>query len=622
MVKLTDLVEQKIQQAEQKLRDGEVEAGIKLFEEVLAEKPDSATALFALGSIDFQNGQTNAAEIKLAQAHKIEPDAVDIALNYGAVLAQIGRNADAISVLQKATKYCQDDAFFCPQIAMLFRQLGEPQAAVQLLSRLNALTPNDQIILANANADLHNYREATNILKRLYEDIPNEPLVAVELSKQAALLKNYELAISAWEQYLRLTVPKADDYIRFADLLLNAGEIRRCHHALSQATNLEPEHPEIAVIASQAYIVEQNQDKAEEVIVNASSASLNNPRLWQQASQQLSDDNLTKMRDSLQQKIDAAETELLQQPLKAQASFHFSLAEMYDRDQNLEKAGIHFDVANSLQSEYLRSIGAEYNPEYSDLFQQKAISNFGAETLDAPSASFEQDETQITPIFIVGVPLSGSLVLESEFKKNNQVYSSGGLASMEYVAQELMQHQRANRLPETAKISSEQWTQLRQQYLKKLPEVDKPIFVDSLEVNFRYVGLILKLFPDARVIQLQRPLEQSRVSLYTQQMPLSHSYSTHLQDIEHFHAHATTLMQNWSSLNSSQILSLDYQDLKKDPSATMQKVMDFCGLNQGLEKTKQVQTAISSSELQQQRSILRGDNWQNYQEFLAAKSED
>jgi len=130
------------------------------------------------------------------------------------------------------------DPVFCSRIADFLLRLGEPAAAIQLLSRLEVLLPADQIILARAQAAKSNWREAVNILRRLNDVLPNDPKLANDLAVAAGKLRDYDTSISSFECYLKMVTPSANDYLRFADLLLMAQRADRCKAALDLAIEL------------------------------------------------------------------------------------------------------------------------------------------------------------------------------------------------------------------------------------------------------------------------------------------------------------------------------------------------------------------------------------------------
>ena len=181
-------IDQLIAEAEAFAKAGEIENAENKYLSVLNVDPDSASAHYGLGTIAMQCNQPEHALKCLRRAQTLEPEAVDIAFNLGHCYYQLGDSRQAILQLQHATKFCKADPVFCPLIADFLLRLGEPEAAIQLLGRLQVLLPADQIILARAQAAKSNWREAVSLLRRLNEALPNDAKIANDLAVAAGVL--------------------------------------------------------------------------------------------------------------------------------------------------------------------------------------------------------------------------------------------------------------------------------------------------------------------------------------------------------------------------------------------------------------------------------------------------
>ena len=611
---------QLITQADAAIKAGNFERAEQLYQSLLEQQPESATAYFALGTMAMQKNKFQSAFEHLKRAAELEPEAVDIAFNFAHCLVQVGNRIGALIQLQRATRYCKDDPVFCSRIAEMLQQLGEPAAAIELLGRLQALTPQDQIILAKANGRMSNWREGVNILKRLNDAAPDDPVVANELAKAAGKLRDYPTAISAFERYLRLVRPTANDYLRFADLLLIAQSSDRCEQALDRALELGEDGPEVYVLKARVARLNADYAEANAALDKALDRMPNHGQAWSIRAELANDDQLSMHIDGLEIELNKPE-KISSLNAHHQALLHFALGDMQDRNQNYAAAASSFENANQVQYQHLQAIKGIYSPEQIEKQVDRLIADFHQDVFDQANASIEAQSVEIQPIFIVGMPRSGTTLVERILGQNKDVFNAGEQEAMEYVAADLRQQTRSGKLPEPMKITPQQWAQLRETYLEKLPEISKPIFTDKLPHNFRQVGIILKLFPDARVIQMHRSIQDVCLSIYSHAFAAGHNYANRWQDLKHFHTETERLMKHWSSLHSSQILDLKYENLVQNPDYYARQLVEFCGFKWNesyLDFHQSTNKSFTFSEMQVRQPIAskRVDRWRNYAEFI------
>jgi tetratricopeptide (TPR) repeat protein len=273
-------INQLIADAEAAAKAGEIEQAEKKYLSALEIDPDSASALYGLGTIAMQCNQPEHALKCLRRAQTLEPEAVDIAYNLAHCYQQLGDPGQAVLQLQHATKFCKADPVFCPLIADFLLRLGEPSAAIQLLARLQVLPPSEQIILARAQAAKSNWREAVNILKRLNSVLPKDAKIANDLAVAAGKLRDYDTSIASFERYLTLVTPSAQDYLRFADLLLIAQRADRCDKALKLAIEHGEDGSEVFVMQAKVARLNGDYSAANRALVAALERTPNDGQAW------------------------------------------------------------------------------------------------------------------------------------------------------------------------------------------------------------------------------------------------------------------------------------------------------------------------------------------------------
>lgn len=599
---------------------GDSDTAISLYQQVLELNPKSVAAHYGIGTLALQSKDLQKSLEHLKLAGELEPEAVDIAFNLATCLFIGGNRVGALVQLERAAKNCADDPVFCSRIAEMSIRLGEPAAAVTIMSRLKTLTPDHQIIIANAHGVLGNWREAVGILKQLQKSLPSNAEIAKKMSLAAGQLRDYPYAISSYERYLRLITPGPNDYLRFADLLLIAQNTSRCDQALDRAAELGEDSAELFILRARTARLRGDYSAVNAALDQALSRQENHGQAWAIKAELAEQAQLPELIIRLRLQLDK-EAEIAKLNHHLQALLNYSLADMCDRLADYEGATKALRRANKIQNVALALTNTSYSEEATEKQFDGLIDNYNSSVFDNIEAISGTSEKQITPIFIVGMARSGTTLVERILGQNPQVFNAGEQEAMEFVATHYHHQIKNDRLPKPLELTVEQQTGLRSMYLEKLPDISKPIFTDKLPHNFRQVGLILKLFPEARVIQMHRSMPDVCLSIYSHAFAAGHNYATHWPDMQHFYSQAERLMAHWSSLDSSRVMNLSYEDLVQSPEVYAQKVVEFCGFEWDesyLDFHKSTSQSFTFSEMQVRKPIAskRIDRWRNYLAYL------
>ncbi len=615
-------INQLIADAEAAAKAGEIEQAEKKYLSALEVDPDSASAHYGLGTIAMQCNQAEHALKCLRRAQTLEPEAVDIAYNLAHCYHQLGDPRQAILQLQHATKFCKADPVFCPLIADFLLRLGEPSAAIQLLSRLQVLKPSEQIILARAQAAKSNWREAVSILKRLNSVLPDDAKLANDLAVAAGKLRDYDTSIASFERYLTLVTPSAQDYLRFADLLLIAQRADRCEKALKLAIEHGEDSSEVFVMLAKVARLNADYDAANTALVAALERTPNDGQAWTMRAELAEDSQLEGLIELLSSELGQGD----ELDLQHRALLNYALADMQDRAENYKQAAESLLAANEAQYQSLRVANNTYQPKHTEQMFDRLIETFDRDMFDSADVPIEGASTSAQPIFIVGMPRSGTTLVERIIGQNAQVFNAGEQEAMEFVVADFNQKTLAGKLPEPHLISPHQWSELRALYLQKLPEISKPIFTDKLPHNFRHVGVIHKLFPEARVVQLHRDSQDVCMSIYSRAFTAGHNYANRWPNLKHFYSECERLMAHWSSMNSSRIMDLKYEDLVENPEYYAKQLVEFCGFEWNesyLDFHQSNNKSFTFSEMQVRQPIAnkRVGRWQKYADHFPELSE-
>lgn len=196
---------------------------------------------------------------------------------------------------------------------------------------------------------------------------------------------------------------------------------------------------------------------------------------------------------------------------------------------------------------------------------------------DAPRASVISER----PVFIVGMPRSGTTLAEQIVASHPMVFGAGELSTMDEIVAWLDGQRPGARYPRCLeRADSALLDAAASRYLAKLSALsaDAPHVTDKLPHNFIHLGLIALLFPGAHIVHCSRHPIDNCVSIFTNEFFAVHSYAVDLRRLgEHYRAY-TQLMEHWRQVLPMPIFELRYENLVADPEGTTRQLLAFLGL--------------------------------------------
>lgn len=231
------------------------------------------------------------------------------------------------------------------------------------------------------------------------------------------------------------------------------------------------------------------------------------------------------------------------------------------------------------------------------------------------------------PIFIVGLPRSGSTLLEQILASHSLVEGTQELADIPRIVQELMGREPESdnpRYPAVLKhLSAEDYRALGEKYLAdtKIYRTGRPYFIDKMPNNFRHIGLIHLMLPNAKIIDARREPMACCFSNFKQLFAAGQEFTYSLEDIARYYRTYVALMKHWDSVLPNKILRVEHENVVDDLESNVRRILAFCGLEfepacvEFYKTERSVRTA--SSEQVRQPIYREGlDQWRNFEPFL------
>jgi tetratricopeptide (TPR) repeat protein len=289
----------------------------------------------------------------------------------------------------------------------------------------------------------------------------------------------------------------------------------------------------------------------------------------------------------------------------ARAAAAFALGKAYDDLHRYADAARAFDEANALaRTRYTWS--------------EEAWRRFVETQLDKPLPPVATNPAadDCVPVFVVGLPRTGTTLIAELLGRHPQVCNRGERSWIPFLAQQLSADKRQD---DPVALRAAAAT-----YLKHLHQDDAPAhwYIDKNPLNFRHLGLISTLFPNARIIHCRRDPRDTALSIWCQMFAHEdNNFAYDWSDIAAFAAGEERLMRHWQQSTTLPVCNVDYQQLTGDPEATLLQLAQFLGLPEhDLLKapSKQGQAIATASVWQARQPVYRSSigRWQAYEPYI------
>jgi tetratricopeptide (TPR) repeat protein len=227
--------------------------------------------------------------------------------------------------------------------------------------------------------------------------------------------------------------------------------------------------------------------------------------------------------------------------------------------------------------------------------------------------------TSIKPIFIVGMPRSGTSLVEQIISSHPEVYGAGELNAIGRLCVPLVM----NKSSSSTKHNDEAKL-IRSNYLDLLARFDSQerVITDKAPLNFRFIGHILSAFPEAKIIHLKRDPVAICWSIYKSNWSgLGNSFSYNMDDLVNYYGLYVDLMEFWHQKFPEKIYDISYEKLTTNQESESKKLIKHCGLDwdkKCLEFYKNTRAVKTASSLQVRQKMYQGSSvaWKKYESYI------
>ena len=256
------------------------------------------------------------------------------------------------------------------------------------------------------------------------------------------------------------------------------------------------------------------------------------------------------------------------------------LKKINDNDlSNLEKVHVYYGIHKAYEDIKDYKSAFKYLKIGNDLLKRETKYNFSQdEKIINDFINFykkikkvKASEDHRSLIFIVGMPRSGSSLIEQILSSHKKVFGGGELPYIREIAYKIVGEE---------KIDSNLMNDYKNQYLSLIDELNKSslVFTDKELLNWSNIGLILNLFPNARIINCTRDPVDNCWSIYKNHFPTTTKFVNDFKDIAKFYKLYLKTMNFWEKEFPKNIFNLNYGTLLENPKVQIEKILNFCDL--------------------------------------------
>lgn len=546
-------------------------------------KPDLVEAQNTLGLLLKDAGKFDEAAASFQQALKFRPGYAEAHFNLGLCHEAQGKLDEAVNCYLRSVGCKSNYAEAYARLGNVLVSLGKPEEAIAHYRQALAVKPDWFEIwnsLGNALLDESNFRsnfvEAEKCFRQALDLQPDSPEVYLNLGAMFQDAHKYEEALGCFQQAMALRPDYPDALAGMAMLMEFKGEFEAGYALLRPLIESGADNAKVALAyAALSRHVDQRADAA---------AML---------------ERCLMLPDAGRQRINA----------------YFTLGKLYDELKEFDKAFESYHQANSLD---VKAFDARQNErEFNELMQVFSAANMARR----PRASNRSK----LPVFIVGMPRSGTSLVEQILASHPDVYGAGELDDVHRITTELsVMAKTPLPYPQCMDALSRKTLDLAaQHHLDHLADFsrDATRVTDKMPHNFRGLGLIDALFPGARVIHCKRDPVDTCLSIFFLRFNASHSYARDLADLGAYYQQYLKLMAHWKSALRIPMLEVQYEDLVENQEKISREMVDFCGLEWhdqclSFHETKRITKTFSYDQVRRpiyKKSVAR---WKNYEQFL------
>ena len=632
------------------LQKGEFNLAEQQLSEILKKYPDDPNALRLSGVSSLEQNKPEVALIPLQKAVKVAPEFRQAHENLALVWTKLGDLNKAEISLKKSLEIDPSNFTNWKSLGDVLSDQGKEEEADKAYK--NAISTDKKYLdlqKAMSQVQKGNLGEAEKIYRSILSDDPNNVdalrLLALLASRTGAIdqaINMLENCIKiapdyalAWENLAKLYRQKddPDSLQKAANCFIKATELRpdwaegwaglgtmqtrSSQHeegiiSYKKSIELKTNQPRVHLSLGHVYKTTGNQEEC----INSYKDAINYDENFGEAYWSLANLKTYKFNtreiDQMEKRVDLPEV-----PEREKVHFLFSLGKAFEDAGNYDKSFNYYKKGNDLNRGR-----TTYDPKAIEALSDRLKLFFTKDKFEEYKSSGCNSGA---PIFIVGLPRSGSTLVEQILASHSKVEGTMELPNIMNIARKLGNSSKdRTAYPEIIEtLLDSDLTLLGQAFVNETEflRTGKPHFIDKMPNNFSHIGLLKLILPNAKVIDARRNPMDTCFSCYKQLFARGQAFTYDLSEIARYYVNYVNLMDHWNKVLPGYVFKIQHEALLQDQEGITRDLLEFCELDfesSTLEfyKTERAVKTASSEQVRQPINTKGLNQWKNFESHL------
>ena len=647
-IQTTD-IETRLKEAQSMVQSGRLDDAGALVAQMLADEPKSRDALYLKAVIQRFQGNYTAALDAIGEIKSVAPEFGRAHQEEGHIHYHEGRREQALGAYRRACHFNPSLVASWDRQAELFAALGNGAEAAKCAEQarwLKALPPpvraamnhihegrlikaeelcraflqhnprhvDAMRMLADIGARLNVMEDAEFLLGSAVAFEPDHVSARLEYMQILRKRQNYTAAL---EQAEILYDRAPEDPVFQSNLAIesmHSNDFERAFALFDRVLEKQPGDPSTLTSRGHALKTFGKHDEAVESYRSAYRSMPEHGDAWFGLAN-LKTYRFTDAEVTLMQREEAGD----KLSYNSRAQVCFSLGKAFEDRKEYEPAFEYYRRGNELKRVQSRYDADQMTEEFAaqrEVCTKELFAAKGGKGFPAPD-----------PIFIVGLPRAGSTLLEQIIASHSQVDGTLELPNILSLAHRLRRRKQVtdqSQYPQILhELSGEQLHQFGEKFIEdtRVHRADAPFFIDKMPNNFRHIGLIKLILPNAKIIDARRAPLSCCFSGFKQLFAEGQEFTYGLKEVGRYYHDYVHLMRHWHEVLPGEILHVQYEDVVEDTETQVRRILDYLGLpfeEACLEfhKTKRVVRTASSEQVRQPINTKGLEAWKPFEPWL------
>jgi tetratricopeptide (TPR) repeat protein len=641
-----------LQQAINLQQNGNLVAAGRKYRSILKKLPNHSETLQRLAILLQQTGNSSSALHYMQKALNSDPKNPELLKNMAEIYRIQGDFENALRYAESSLFQQGDNVDALVIIAAACFEQNHLQKAIEVYTSALEINPHDVFVrneLANVHCAIGDNQKAAEQYKRALSQSPDFDDCRINLADTLVALEFYDEAVDHYQQVIKRQPKNAVIQNRLGSAFEKQGKIDNATRCYESALALNPKLIEArlnmgkCVLATDPNAAENwfssvltidsshaeghywlgihaqtmgNFDRATSYFLTATDLNPEFADAWHRLSMNRDFEPSVEQLELLERRFN--DTINSSPDDNNLITLGFTLGRFQEQREDIVSAFEYFHYANRLKSKLHRFDRAAHDAQIEDI-----INNFDSGFYEQRK---EWGSASGLPVFIVGMPRSGTTLVEQILSAHPSIHGAGELQFMLDLVESLKNTVATRPKSHASRfidLSQTEITDLAQEYLGDLQALQPQAvrILDKLPGNYLRLGIIFLLFPNAKIIHCKRDPMDTCWSCYQQNFEQGLHFTNDLEDMGHAYRGYLKLMAHWQTMFSHRILDVQYEDLLEDPNRHSRRLLQHCGLkwhpdvSNYAAKPRPVATA-SLWQVRQPIYKTSVGRWKTYQQYL------